>query len=158
MGRPWTEITENSGDVSPMKAPAARLETRIELPQGLVGLPEYRHFMLVGGTHEGFYWLQSLDEPGLGFVLLDPFRRFPGYSVDVAGADQGDLGPFERDELLILTLVTLGDGETIETTTNLRGPIIFNLRTRRAKQLVMSEAHLEHRASFDPVPLISAAV
>ena len=141
-----------------MKEHESPLETPIELPQGLLGLPDHQRFTLVAGAREGFYWLQSVEESGLAFVLMDPFPRFHEYSVDVGAEEQRDLGPFERSELLVLTIVTLGDGETTPTTTNLRGPIVFNLRTRRAKQLVLSDSHVDHRAAFDPAPEISVAV
>ena len=134
------------------------LGTEIELVDGLIGLPDHCKYSLVVGSREGFYWLQSLDEPTLGFVLVDPFPRFEGYTVDIGSAAQAELGPFDRSELLVLTVVTLGGCETEPVGTNLRGPIVFNLRTRRAKQLVVSDPDVELHAVFDPFSEIAAAV
>lgn len=128
--------------------------TRIEMPQGLLGMPKRTRYTLEPTAREGFFWLRSLDEPELEFILVDPFPHFDGYGVNVSPADQADLGPFDRSELLVLTMVTVGD----DVTTNLRGPIAFNLRTRQAKQLVLSDPELPLRASFDPFPRVSAAV
>lgn len=136
----------------------ADLGANIELAQGLIGLPEHRHFSLVAGARQGFFWLQSVDDPGLGFVLVDPFLHFDGYEVDIQPKDHADLGPFGRSELLVLTVVTLGASDAEPPTTNLRGPIAFNLRTRQAKQLVLSDPDIDLNASFDPFPAISAAV
>lgn len=134
----------------------ANLGANIELPQGLIGLPEHRHFSLVAGARQGFFWLQSVDDPALGFVLVDPFLHFDGYEVDIKPADHADLGPFDRSELLVLTVVALGTSDREPPTTNLRGPIAFNLRTRQAKQLVLTDPNVELSACFDPFPAISA--
>ncbi len=135
----------------------AELGANIELAQGLIGLPDHRHFSLVAGERAGFFWLQSLDDPGLGFVLADPFLHFDGYEVDIRPADHADLGPFARSELLVLTVVALGASELEPTTTNLRGPIAFNLRTRQAKQLVLSDPSIELNAVFDPFSYVCDA-
>jgi len=135
-----------------------RQDLTFELPQGVVGLPQHRRFRLFSGARDGFYWLQSVEEPELGFVLVDPFPIFHGYAVDVSPADLRDLGPYDRSELLVLTVVTLGSGDVPRTTTNLRGPIVFNLRTHQAKQLVLSQSGLDMCASFDPLPAVSEAV
>jgi len=134
----------------------ADLGANIELPQGLIGLPRHQRFSLVAGARRGFFWLQSVDEPGLGFVLVDPFLHFDGYEVDIQPTDHADLGPFDRSELLVLTVVALGDAKSETPTTNLRGPIAFNLRTRQAKQLVLSDPDIDLNAPFNPFPAISA--
>lgn len=127
----------------------------IELPDGLVGLPDYRRFALSATSREGYFWLQSLEEPGLGFVLVDPFPYFDGYAVDIPATDLADLGPFDRSELLVLTVVTFDPGRGGRMTANLQGPIAVNLRTRRAKQLVIQGAAGSVRAELD-VPVAAA--
>ena len=141
-----------------MHADSGDSTNEIELPQGLLGLPECRRFELEPTAREGFFWLRSLDVPELSFVLVDPFPHFESYGVDVSPADQADLGPFDRSELLVLTVVSLGAGAGDPVTTNLRGPIAVNLRTHRAKQLVVSDPDLALRAPFDPFPRVSAAI
>jgi len=136
----------------------ADLGANVQLAQGLIGLPDHRRFSLVACARQGFFWLQSLDDPGLGFVLVDPFPHFEGYEVDIEPTDHADLGPLDRSELLVLTVVTLGTSDVEAPTTNLRGPIAFNLRTRLAKQLVLSDSDIELSAPFDPFSAISAAV
>jgi len=136
----------------------ADLGANVQLAQGLIGLPDHRRFSLVACARQGFFWLQSVDDPELGFVLVDPFLHFDGYQVDIEPTDHADLGPFDRSELLVLTVVALGPSDGEPPTTNLRGPIAFNLRTRLAKQLVLSDPNVDLSAPFDPLPAISAAV
>lgn len=150
-------LTPDQPEVATME-PTDAHETLIDVPGGLVGLPEHHRYVLTAGAREGYYLLQAEAEPQLCFVLVDPFPLFHGYSVDIGPADQQDIGPFERSELLVLTVVTLGTESNPTITANLRGPIVFNLRTRQAKQLVLSDAAADLRASFDPLPAVPAAV
>ncbi len=114
----------------------------IFFPRGLLGLPEWRRFDLTTTSVEGLFWLQSVEMPELAFVLVDPFPRFEGYAVDLGPGDLADLGPCDASDLLVLTVTRLPAGASAGPTTNLRGPIAFNLRTGRAKQLAMPDPDL----------------
>ena len=61
-------------------------------PKGLLGFSEFRKYCLLEPAEDSaFFWLQSLDDPSLAFVVTDP-SFVPDYSVpDPVGAD-GDLG------------------------------------------------------------------
>lgn len=105
-------------------------------PLGLVGIEAARRFAVLEAERPGFFWLQSVDDPTLVFVLADPFGLVPGYAVDLPDADLAPIGPAGPDGLLVLVIVTLGDGRS---SANLRAPVVLNGATRQARQIVLAD-------------------
>lgn len=106
-----------------------RDEDVLEFPEGLIGYPDERHFVLLSTSDESpFQWLQSVDTPTLAFLVADPnsFVR--------------DYRPFEtdRDEML-LTTVSIPHGRPDEMTLNLAGPILLELGSRSGCQIVLED-------------------
>jgi flagellar assembly factor FliW len=130
-----TEMTTlDSAVLGQIAVPAASVYTLA--PTGLLGLEQYTRFALVPAGREGVYWLQSVEEPGLAFVLADPFRAAAGYEADLPDAELAPLGEGKEGDFLVLVVVTLG-GTGAPTTANLRAPVVFNVATQRARQVVL---------------------
>jgi flagellar assembly factor FliW len=111
-------------------------------PEGIRGFDDEREFALLPTGHDGYWWLQSFADPGLLFVLADPFLAQPGYAVDLGQADTAFLGLTAPEEALVLTVVTLPGAASESATTNLRGPIVFNTRARIGRQVMSgNEGH-----------------
>ena len=128
-------VTLESAVLGQIEVPAASLFT---LPTGLLAFERYTRFALVAAGRVGVYWLQSTEEPGLAFVLADPFRAAPGYAVDIPDAELAPLGAGGEADILVLVVVTLG-GRGGPTTANLRAPVVFNVATPRARQVVLPD-------------------
>ncbi len=106
-------------------------------PHGLLGFPEYTRFALIQtGEENYFFWLQSVDEPALAFVVTDPTIFFKDYEVPV------------RDETIAeLQLTDLGHVQCFVIcnkveewlTGNLLGPIVVNAQNRTGQQVVLTE-------------------
>lgn len=121
------EETDNMGEQRP-----------IIFKRGLPGLNGCEKFTLHGiNDNPFFYYLQSLDEPQIGLILLDPFPLFPEYSFDLGDADKQELQLQAKDDLLVLTTVTVKESK--QMTTNLAAPILINCRDRLAKQIIIPE-------------------
>lgn len=118
-------------------------------PLGLFGFPECRSFAMVRAERDGFYWLQSVDLEALAFILVDPFVYFDGYSVDVPTPDLRDLEIADAAELAIFAIVTLPRTPAESPTANLHGPLAFNMRLRRGKQLALQDEEYGVRCTFD---------
>ena len=66
----------------------------ITFPKGLLGFPQARRYCLLEpGEDACFFWLQSLDEPGLAFVVTDPALFVGDYSVPIRPEQMGELTP-----------------------------------------------------------------
>lgn len=116
----------------------------LSFPNGLLGFEEHTRFAVVAADEDGSYsWLQSLDDAGLAFLAIVPTIFFPDYEPDVPDADAAELGITDLSHVQLLALVTVGEQSV---TANLLGPIVVNLRTRTAKQVVLSEQRYSVKA------------
>jgi flagellar assembly factor FliW len=106
---------------------------------GLLGLGNERQWMLVATEREGFAWLQSVNEPALCFLLVDPYAVAPAYTLDVPAFIQTALQLRADDAPLVQAIVTLPTAPDGVPTANLQGPIVINPRTRRGAQVVLAE-------------------
>lgn len=90
-----------------------------------------------------YVWLQSADEPDVAFLATSPFPFFPSYELELPAETETALAIGDPSQVEILTLLTVqdrgGDGEHI--TANLLGPIVINVETRRAMQVVLDSEH-----------------
>jgi flagellar assembly factor FliW len=109
----------------------------ITLPKGLIGFPPKQRFILIDHPHGGpFQWLQSLDDPALAFVVVDPLVYFPGYSVEIPDDEVALLRVRTADDAQILTTLTIRPDAGL-VTANLLGPIVVGVESRLGAQLVL---------------------
>lgn len=107
----------------------------IDLPRGLVGLPGSRRFVLVDHRPGSrFKWLVSVDEPELGFVVVDPAELVPGYEPPVERLAAA-LG-CEPASVVVFVLVTIPK-DPHDLSLNLLAPVAVDLRTRRGQQVIL---------------------
>ena len=70
-------------------------ERVITFPGGLLGFPDHTRFALIQtGEENYFFWLQSVDEPNLAFVVTDPSIFFKDYEVPIR--EETPAGPAAR--------------------------------------------------------------
>lgn len=112
-------------------------ETQVlHFAQGLLGFPRFTQWVLLAGEASDQVWLQSVEEPGLALLLVDPFVNFDGFAIDVPAPAVSALDATQSDEVLVFAPVTLGaNGKP--STANLRGPILINWNTHRGLQLIV---------------------
>ncbi len=112
-------------------------DTIVELPSGLAGFEDAHRFALIPADDAGAYcWLQCLDAPDLAFLAAVPGFFFPDYEPDIPETDADDLGLQREDQAQVLCLVSISD-DLISA--NLLGPIVLNLATRQARQVVLAD-------------------
>jgi flagellar assembly factor FliW len=96
--------------------------------------------------NEVLFRLTSLDVAGLDFVVAAPFPFFPSYEPEIDDAMAERLELTDSSDAVLLVLLTVGD--TLETTTaNLFAPIVVNIRTRQAAQVVLTGSSYSLRES-----------
>lgn len=112
----------------------------LSFPCGLLGFQEqHRYVILDHDTSAPFKWLQSLDEPELAFVIMDPALFHPHYRVELTQDVLAEVQGLESDNMTIAVILTVPSSDPGSITANLRGPLLMNPRTRLCKQLVLSE-------------------
>ncbi len=115
-------------------------EAVITFSQGLFGFESYRRFVVLCIDEKSpFRWLQSMEEPGLAFVVIEPRHFMPDYAPTISDADAEALGIGADTPYLVFAVVTIPPGKPEEMTANLMGPIIVNAATRMARQVIVED-------------------
>ena len=112
-------------------------EQLITFPRGLIGFAKAAEFALLAApANDGFYWLQSVIEPELAFLVTDPQPFFKDYDVPIREETQADLQIADtKDGRLLVICNRVGEW----LTGNLLGPLVINTATRKGEQVVLTE-------------------
>jgi len=119
-------------------------ETRlIRFPKGILGFPDYTDYALIQTAEDsGFYWLQAVNRQDLAFVVCDPRMFVPDYVVPVKVDELSQIGLTDPSLAQVFTIVNKVDNML---TGNLQGPLVVNVETRQARQLVLSDRRYSTR-------------
>ncbi len=104
--------------------------------QGFAGRERYAALQFP--RQRPFVWLQSVDDPDLAFVVVDPGEFVPDYAPAVRPEDLAQLGLGSVGEARLWVCVVIPP-DPWEMTANLQGPLVVNPRTRLGKQVVLGE-------------------
>ncbi len=121
----------------------------IYFSRGLIGFDEKRDFALIQISETSpFLLLQSLEDPGLGLLVADPYSFMDDYEVRLSEAEKRILRVENIGQLAVLVTVTIPPGRPDETTLNLGGPIVINTEARRGMQVPQVDS--KYPAHFRP--------
>jgi flagellar assembly factor FliW len=125
----------------------------IRMVRPMPGLPHLERFVLsavevdpapAGG--DVLFELRSVHDPHWGFVAAAPHAFFPDYTVDLDAETCAELDLHSPDDALLLVLLTIA-GESACTTANLMAPVVVNVRTWNAAQVILSGTDWPVRAT-----------
>jgi len=109
----------------------------ITFTQGLLGFPDHRRYCLLEpGEDACFFWLQSVDEPGLAFVVTDPAMFYKDYEVPIRPEQAQSLTIDKVEDAQVFVIVNKV-GQVL--TANLQGPLLINTLTLTGQQLVLAD-------------------
>lgn len=115
-------------------------EEVIILNEGLLGFPLSKRFLLFPYSEESsFFWLQSVDESEIAFIVINPFDFFADMEFVIQDADALAIGCPSDEEVEIFTLVTIPEGKPEDMRTNLAGPVVVNSGNRMGRQILIKE-------------------
>ena len=111
---------------------------KISFPQGLFGFEDNLDYVLLDAEHQPFFWLQSVDEQEIAFILINPFLFRQDYEVNISNEELSVIGLTSPENALIFVIVTIPqDGKNM--TANLQGPLIINRANMTGMQAVLSD-------------------
>jgi flagellar assembly factor FliW len=115
-------------------------ESVLTFQSGLLGFPDQRRYVILDhDTEAPFKWLQSLDEPALAFVIIDPALFLPNYRIELPREAMAEVRGEKMEEMSMAIILTIPSDDPGRITANLRGPLLMNPRTKLCKQLVLSD-------------------
>jgi len=117
---------------------------KVFIPQGLFGFEDYTEYVIFDAEHEPFYWLQSIKEKEIAFILINPFLFRKDYEANVTNEDLAEIGIKSPDNALIFVIVTIPmDGSPM--TANLQGPLILNKENMTGMQAILADSKWKTR-------------
>src|ERR1043166_321737 len=106
-------------------------------PKGLIGFAQNVRFALLpAAQNDGFYWLQSLDDADLAFLVTDPALFFKDYDVPIREETQAELNLADTKDGRVLVICNRA-GEWL--TGNLLGPLVIATAAQVGEQVVLTE-------------------
>ena len=132
--------------------PASRNKI-ITFSAGLPGLPaELTRFELVALADDSpFFFLQSLQDENVGFILINPFAFFSAYEFDLPDEETQALGITASRQVTVFCIVNASRGIK-NATANLLAPVVVNTATGAARQVVLVNSRYGIR---HPLPQLS---
>lgn len=109
----------------------------ITFGKGLLGFSDYTRFCLLEpGEDACFFWLQSVEQPDLAFVVTDPSFFVRDYAVPIREDQAESIGIKSIEDAQVFVIVNkVGD----QLTGNLQGPLIIDTVSRRGQQIVLAD-------------------
>lgn len=131
--------------VSDMKMDTARFgiidiyeQQMIHFQKGLPGFEELNRFVLIGlDQTRPFLWLQSLDAD-IALPVVSPFDIMDGYAPVIEDSQIQALD-LERDEDLLVLVVSVIPPEVQLMTANLAAPVLINLANNQGVQALLED-------------------
>jgi flagellar assembly factor FliW len=134
-------MTEPRAASKASAAPAVITDPSVTFPDGLVGQPTWKRFVLIVEDAEQLpvAMLQSLDDPDVTMLVADPTMVEPSYTVRLTAEDRAALAlGADGKPVLYCTLSVSAEGWI---TANLLAPLAINPSTRSGRQLVLNESN-----------------
>lgn len=112
-------------------------QKKIHFPKGLIGLENYREFILTELPDQTLFWLlQSLEDEHFGLVVTNPFWFMSDYDFELTESEVEQIG--EKGKLDIFVTVNIA-AIPEDITANLMGPIILDKNAGIGLQVLVSD-------------------
>lgn len=119
----------------------------IEIKGSILGFERCRRFvLLLHDENTPLCWLQSLEDPNLAFVVINPLVIKPDYQPLLQKIDLEFLGIKDLCEMVLLAIVTVRSNP-FRITANLRAPLVINGTSRQANQIILEDT--EYPIQYD---------
>ena len=127
----------------PLEVPGDKI---ITMKRPILGFEQLCRFCLVHRPElEPFWWLQSVDDRNIAFLVVNPRVFFSDYRIEVNPREIAELEINNLDAVETYVIVTIPD-DPERISVNLQGPVLVNTENGFAKQLVLvnSDYRVQH--------------
>lgn len=116
------------------------IEKIIIFPNGLLGFEDCNRFIILKDPEEDtpFNWLQSIDNPDLAFVIMNPFVFKKDYEFNIPDSVVKELKIRDEIDVTIYTILVVPE-DINKMTANLIGPLVININAKLGKQIILND-------------------
>lgn len=98
-----------------------------------------RFVLLIHDKNTPLWWLQSVEDPSVAFVVVDPNIVKPDYSPAILAEDLESLDINKAGISTALLAIVTVRSQPLRVTANIRAPILINADTRTACQVILED-------------------
>ena len=111
----------------------------IQMRGGILGFEYLKRYVLLA-QEEGvpFLWFQSIDDGSIAFVVINSFVVKPDYAPVISDSEVELLRIESPEDVILMSIVTIRS-DPVKITANLRAPVVINIKSRLARQVVLQE-------------------
>lgn len=112
----------------------------IYFQEGIPGFEKEKEFVVIlnEDTENPFHHLQSVNNPQLSFIIINPFEIFSDYDISLPDITIEKLKITNQEQIVIYTIVLIPE-KMEKMTTNLTGPIVINVEKKLGKQVILDD-------------------
>ncbi len=112
----------------------------LNFPKGILGFSQLtRYVILERGEIAPFKWIQSVEDPNVAFVIMNPVQFFPNFKLEINEKELEELNYTNSRDLIVYVIVNIPQDVSLASA-DLLGPLVINPKKRLAKQAVMPES------------------
>jgi flagellar assembly factor FliW len=105
-------------------------------PRGLPAFEKNHSWILTGEEENAVKWLQNVEDGDLALPVTTPDAVMPDYNAKIPEDDLDLVGSRDLKDLALLIVVSIPEAAPWNMTANLRAPLLVNLKSRKAVQVI----------------------
>jgi flagellar assembly factor FliW len=112
----------------------------LHFEEGIPGFPRIRKFArLETDDLKPFSYLQSLEDPPISLLVVNPFLFCPSYAIELGESDAGNLQADRPEDVSVFVVATIPESAA-GATVNLMAPVLINEKKRRGRQVILLDS------------------
>ncbi|MBE1447431.1 flagellar assembly protein FliW [Paenibacillus sp. OAS669] len=117
----------------------------ITFPTGIPGFEELKTYAIVTPDPDlPLSYLQSVENPELSFIIVDPFLFEPSYEFILSETAKEELKASLEQDIVVWSIVSVRD-DFKNATHNLLAPLVINMKERLGKQVILQNTPYKTR-------------
>ena len=122
---------------SPVNGTSPGTTPAISTPDGIPGFERTRAWVLEREHPDAVFWLfRSVDQPGVGLLVAEPWNLAPGYDPDLPEDDLARIEVTKPEDVALYVVATLAEDRR-HVYLNLTAPIVVHTERRLARQVIL---------------------
>ena len=105
-------------------------------PRGIPAFESNHEWILAGSDDSAIKWLQNIEDGDLALPVTSPDAVRPDYNARIPEDELKLIGSVDPKDLALLIVVSIPKNAPWNMTANLRAPILINLKTHKAVQVI----------------------
>ncbi|MCG6552301.1 MAG: flagellar assembly protein FliW [Candidatus Magnetominusculus sp. LBB02] len=108
----------------------------IEFPDGIVGFPMLKRYVLLDHKDTVLKWLHAVDDPDVAFIVVEPSVMLPDFNMAVDATTKRSLKINNDEDLVTLVIIRVENERVIA---NFHGPLLFNASLKLGVQVILDK-------------------